>query len=191
MWPPCLRIPSCTRILDAEAKRAPAGPRRNPSASRLKQTRRTPVLGELSEQEIDAVLRAETLGRIGCHARDMTYVVPVSYVYDGYSAYVLSAEGLKLQLMRENPRVCFEVEQIRHWTNWRTVIAWGRFEELEGQEAQEARALLNDRLTPIMAFEAKLAESDRPLAPGVAERTLKMCRIRLDQRSGRFERLLS
>jgi nitroimidazol reductase NimA-like FMN-containing flavoprotein (pyridoxamine 5'-phosphate oxidase superfamily) len=121
----------------------------------------------------------------------MTYVVPVSYVYDGSSVFTLSAEGLKLELMRENPRVCFEVEQIRHWTNWKTVIAWGTFEELEGSAAEEARHLLQTRLTPLIAFEAKLAERDRPLAPGLSDRTLLMYRIRLDQRTGRFEQLLA
>jgi nitroimidazol reductase NimA-like FMN-containing flavoprotein (pyridoxamine 5'-phosphate oxidase superfamily) len=149
------------------------------------------MLGELTDTEIDAVLREETLGRIGCHARDMTYVVPVSYVYDGSSVLCLSAEGLKMQLMRENPRVCFEVEQIRHWTNWKSVIAWGTFEELSGQPAEDARQLLQTRLTPLIAFEAKLAESEQPMAPGLSERALLMYRIRLDKRSGRFEHLWS
>lgn len=147
------------------------------------------MLGELTDAEIDTVLREETLGRIGCHARGMTYVVPVSYVCDGSSIFALSAEGLKMELMRENPRVCFEVEQIRHWTNWKSVIAWGVFEELEGQAAEDARQLLQMRLTPLMAFEAKLAESEQPMAPGLSDRALLMYRIRLDERSGRFEHL--
>jgi nitroimidazol reductase NimA-like FMN-containing flavoprotein (pyridoxamine 5'-phosphate oxidase superfamily) len=147
------------------------------------------MLGELSDPEIDAVLREETLGRIGCHARGMTYVVPVSYVYDGSSVFALSAEGLKIELMRENPRVCFEVEQVRHWTNWKSVVAWGTFEELEGQAAEDARQLLQMRLTPLMAFEEKLAESEQPMAPGLSDRALLMYRINLDERSGRFEHL--
>jgi nitroimidazol reductase NimA-like FMN-containing flavoprotein (pyridoxamine 5'-phosphate oxidase superfamily) len=147
------------------------------------------MLGELSDAEIDAVLREETLGRIGCHARGMTYVVPVSYIYDGSSVLALSAEGLKIDLMRENPHVCFEVEQIRHWTNWKSVIAWGTFEQLEGPGAEDARQRLQMRLTPLIAFEAKLAESEQPTAPGLSDRALLMYRIRLDKRSGRFEHL--
>ncbi|MDP9236199.1 MAG: pyridoxamine 5'-phosphate oxidase family protein [Chloroflexota bacterium] len=80
------------------------------------------MLGELNRKEIDHLLRAEQLGRIGCHAAGVTYIVPVSYVFDGTCIYALSGEGMKLRMMRENPRVCFEVEQVKRWYNWQSVI---------------------------------------------------------------------
>lgn len=45
------------------------------------------MLGELNSSQIENVLRGEVIGRIGCHANDTTYVVPVSYVYDGIYVY--------------------------------------------------------------------------------------------------------
>ena len=42
-----------------------------------------------------------------------TYVVPVTYAYDGEAIYAHSLEGLKLALMRKNPHVCFEVEDVQ------------------------------------------------------------------------------
>src|SRR5690349_3689996 len=101
------------------------------------------MLGELTEQEIDLVLRNQRVGRIGCHADGVTYVVPVGYAYDGMAVYVLSAEGMKLNMMRANPRVCFEVEQVEHWANWQSVIAWGNFEELTDDDAESAMRLLH------------------------------------------------
>ena len=35
-------------------------------------------------------------------------------------------------MMRENPWVCVEVDHMDNLANWRSVIAWGRFEELGG-----------------------------------------------------------
>jgi nitroimidazol reductase NimA-like FMN-containing flavoprotein (pyridoxamine 5'-phosphate oxidase superfamily) len=75
------------------------------------------MYGELSTDEIDEILRSEILARIACVANGWPYIVPVTYVYDGASVYIHSAEGLKLRAMREEPRVCIEVEQIRSTTN--------------------------------------------------------------------------
>ncbi len=148
------------------------------------------MLGELNEQEIDEVLRKQRVGRIGCHDGGVTYVVPVGYAYDGAAVYGLSAEGMKLRMMRANPRVCFEVEHVEHWANWQSVIAWGSFEELAGSDAENARALLHSVLTPLMEFESKMSASRQdPKAPGIAGRDLVLFRIRLDERTGRYERL--
>ena len=139
--------------------------------------------GELTAEEIDEVLRQQTLGRIGCQADGRVDIVPIGYVYDGDSVYSVSGEGRKLQVMRRNPRVCFEVEEIHHWTNWRTVIAWGRFEELAGGDAARASELVHARMTPLMEFERKLGP------PGVAEGPMIAYRIVLEERRGRIERL--
>jgi nitroimidazol reductase NimA-like FMN-containing flavoprotein (pyridoxamine 5'-phosphate oxidase superfamily) len=40
------------------------------------------VIGSLTESEIDAVLRSQVLGRLGCNADGRPYVVPVAYAYD-------------------------------------------------------------------------------------------------------------
>ena len=69
------------------------------------------MTGELSQEQMEALLRSQVTGRIGCHADGRTFVVPVTYAYgeDGY-IYGSTGEGLKVALMRKNPRVCFEVD---------------------------------------------------------------------------------
>jgi nitroimidazol reductase NimA-like FMN-containing flavoprotein (pyridoxamine 5'-phosphate oxidase superfamily) len=147
------------------------------------------MLGELSREEIDHLLRTEQLGRIGCHAGGVTYVVPVSYVFNGTHIYALSAEGMKLRMMRENPRVCFEVEHVERWYNWQTAIVWGTFEELSGQDAERAYRLIHSRLTPLIEFESRGAQAGDPPPPGVAAAQFVLYRIRVEERSGRYERL--
>ena len=41
------------------------------------------MIGKLNNEEIEEFLKENVLGRIGCHDKGKTYVVPVSYVYDG------------------------------------------------------------------------------------------------------------
>ena len=63
------------------------------------------MLGELTAEQIEAMLRAETTGRIGCHADGRTYVVPVTYAYESGCVYSHGFDGLKIRLTRSNPRV--------------------------------------------------------------------------------------
>ena len=83
------------------------------------------MIGKLTEQEIETLLFAQVLGRLGCHHDHVTYVVPISYAYDGNYIYCHTRDGMKVQMMRQNPNVCFEVESFNDNANRQTVIAWG------------------------------------------------------------------
>ena len=104
------------------------------------------MLGTLTSEQIEQVLRTEVIGRIGCHLEGRTYVVPITYAYLDGAVYAHSAEGLKLQMMRMNPAVCFEVDHMDDMANWRSVIATGRFEELHGEAAKLGLQVLLARL---------------------------------------------
>jgi|SRR5215469_15242574 len=152
---------------------------------------RLAMLGQLDEREIEDVLRSEYLGRIGCHSDGRTYVVPVTYAYDNGAVYGHSAEGLKLRMMRANPSVCFEVDRMEDLATWRSVIAWGRFEELRGAEADHGLAVLMARLLPLSASSEtshppkSLTHQHRAIEEGLPA---IVYRIALREKSGRFER---
>jgi nitroimidazol reductase NimA-like FMN-containing flavoprotein (pyridoxamine 5'-phosphate oxidase superfamily) len=103
------------------------------------------VILEMQNDEIDAFLREQVIGRVGCHVGGSIYVVPVIYAWDGDCAYVYSIEGKKISMMRENPSVCFEVDEYLAGGGWRSVIIQGTYEELEGSDAALTLRLLVDR----------------------------------------------
>lgn len=143
------------------------------------------MLGTLNGGEIDDVLRENVIGRIGCHAFGRTYVVPVTYAYDGNAVYAHSPEGMKLHMMRQNPRVCFEVDSFDGMANWKSVIASGVFQELYGDDANERFTWLKDSLESRLG--GPPGETVHPVngAPqGV------VYKIVLEKRTGRFERRL-
>lgn len=94
----------------------------------------------LSKQEIEDMLFANNVGRIGCSMGERIYVVPVNYVYDGKAVLIQSYDGLKIEIMRHNPNVCFEIDEISHTALWRSVIARGLYEELK-QERERMEAM--------------------------------------------------
>jgi nitroimidazol reductase NimA-like FMN-containing flavoprotein (pyridoxamine 5'-phosphate oxidase superfamily) len=132
------------------------------------------VIEDLDRSEIDAFLRRRIVGRVGCHAAGRTYVVPVIYVWDGEFVYVQSVEGRKVEMMRANPEVCFEVDEYEPDGSWRSVIVDGVYEELEGGSATDALALLAQRFVGRRSGHAR-AMGRRPVA----------FRIRCTQASGR------
>ena len=100
---------------------------------------------ELAGAEIDDLLETQVVGRIGCHAEGLTYVVPVIYAREDGDVYVASVEGQKIRMMRENPRVCFEVDEYHPGRSWRSVILHGVYEELDGPAARHALDVLAAR----------------------------------------------
>ncbi len=134
------------------------------------------AIAELSRDEIDSFLRAQRIARIGCHVGGLTYVVPVIYAYDGESVFVVTTEGQKVSMLREEPRVCVEVDEYDTdgRGSWRSVIAYGVYEELAGDDVETALAALRD------AFGRAAPAEPRGLGPGVVA-----FRIRLDELTGR------
>ncbi len=133
------------------------------------------AIAELSREEINAFLRAQRIARIGCHLDGLTYVVPVIYAFDGASIFVVTTEGQKVEMMRANPRVCVEVDEYAaEGGSWRSVIAYGGYEELAGGDVEEALSALRE------AFGRAAPAEPRGLGPSVVA-----FRIRLDELTGR------
>jgi nitroimidazol reductase NimA-like FMN-containing flavoprotein (pyridoxamine 5'-phosphate oxidase superfamily) len=139
---------------------------------------------ELSREEVDALLRAQVVGRIGCHAAGLTYVVPVIYAYAEGAVHVFTVEGQKVRMMRENPRVCFEVDEYDRdgRGSWRSVVAYGDYEELAGEDAERVLALLAER------FQRPRGPEPAERAPRGAGRAGVAFRIRLHDVTGRAVR---
>jgi nitroimidazol reductase NimA-like FMN-containing flavoprotein (pyridoxamine 5'-phosphate oxidase superfamily) len=133
---------------------------------------------ELSRGEIEDFLRSRRIARLGCHAGGTTYVVPLIYAYEDGSVVAVTTEGRKTAMLRENPRVCVEIDEYDTdgKGSWRSVIAQGIYEELATDEIEPALALLRERF----ARTAGRAAEPRQLGPDVV-----VLRIRLEEISGR------
>lgn len=104
-------------------------------------------MNELTQTEIDELLRTQVVGRVGCHADGLTYVVPVIFAWDGEAVYVVTIEGLKTRMLRANPSVCFEVDEYEGPGVWRSAILQGEYEELDAAGTEQALALLRERFS--------------------------------------------
>ena len=130
----------------------------------------------LPPNEIEQLLRTAIVGRIACCGHGAVgdgrpYLVPLAYGYDGKAIYAHSGPGRKLDLMRAEPRVTFEVDEVVAPDRWRSVIAEGIFEQIDDPRRRTAA----------------LAVIYGPAAiPDLGSQTV-VFRLRLTSRSGRYE----
>ena len=116
-------------------------------------------ISKLGDRDSLAILSEGTLGRLGCIAADWPYVVPVNYFFDGRDIYIHTLPGKKLDALRVNPRVCLQVDDIKDSYNWRSVIAYGTFEEVSNEETREnILTKLYSRMPHMTPVESKLVE---------------------------------
>lgn len=85
---------------------------------------------EMTEEECIALLSAERLARLACAKDNQPYVVPIYYAYAGKCLYAFSMPGQKIEWMRANPHVCVQVDVFVTGKQWRSVVAYGRYQEL-------------------------------------------------------------
>jgi nitroimidazol reductase NimA-like FMN-containing flavoprotein (pyridoxamine 5'-phosphate oxidase superfamily) len=88
------------------------------------------MMRTLSEEEARALLSAVRIGRLGCVDNGEPYVVPINYVFEDGSIYSHSLPGRKIDVLRAHPRACVQVDEIEDDFNWRSVLAYGDFEEI-------------------------------------------------------------
>jgi len=150
------------------------------------------MIRELSPTEIDDLLRKQLVGRIGCNYESEVYIIPMSYAYDGKYVYCHSYEGKKIEMMRKNPKVCFQVDEMKDMANWKSVIAWGSFEELTNKkEKTKALKILLQRPLPIISSItthlgetwpfSSATEDDLNKIPGI------VFRISIKEKTGKLE----
>jgi len=150
------------------------------------------MLGTLTLQQMDELLHRNVTGRIGCHDGDRVYIVPVSYAFNDTFIIAHSREGLKIDMMRKNPQVCFEVDEIADLSNWKSVIAYGTYEEIDDEkERYYAMKFLVGRLMQLKVSETagipKMGLENLSETSPIPEIRPVVYRIRIEELTGRFE----
>jgi len=111
------------------------------------------MIQDMSSREIDELLSKAPFGRLALAEGQEPYIVPLSYVYTNKAIYFHSwHEGKKIEIMRSNPKVCFEVDDYKGDTgNWESIISKGIAEEVNDY---------NEKIMAMQAFFRKYGTPD-------------------------------
>ena len=91
---------------------------------------------EMTREEIEQFLTCTRIGRLGMVLEDGPYVVPLGFAYsDGKVYFHTCCKGLKMESLRKNKHVCFEVdESLSDATMYKSVIIFGTAEIIEDEK---------------------------------------------------------
>ena len=75
---------------------------------------------------IEEIIRQSQVCRLAMVDGGKPYVVPLSFGYDGTHIYFYSAlEGRKMAVLKKNPHVCFEFDQVIKLVKNKEACEWG------------------------------------------------------------------
>lgn len=159
---------------------------------RIRSTRLKDVvmIKKLKPGECKELLSNNYIGHLAFISQKEPYVIPITYYYNPKNNTIIaySAEGHKIEAMRQNDIVSMEVEEIKSINNWRSVHVHGVFEELQGIDAKyllhEFTQNVKKKITQkegshpkfIGEFSSKLAEQGIPI----------VYRINIDEITGKY-----
>ena len=148
------------------------------------------MLGKLNDAEIDNLLLSQSVGRIGYTNGKKPLITPVTYVYDGKKIIGQTKEGMKMDIIRKNPQVCFEVDVMSNMDNWKSVLVSGVFRELSGEKADKARDYLFSHVLTLMTCSAVHKHQHETACKVEDNNRIKpiMYQIEIKEKTGRFER---
>jgi hypothetical protein len=96
------------------------------------------VANVMTHDEMERLLKKCSCGRLGLSFQNENYIVPVTYKYGQGRVYFHSArQGKKVDFIKNNNRVCFEVDELQGDLGWATVICSGTVTLREDIEAKK------------------------------------------------------
>jgi len=149
------------------------------------------MIGALNRSQIDEILHQQLFGRLACIDNGGIYMVPISFAFDGKFIYGHSREGKKIELLRKNPNVGFQVDIVTSLANWRSIVIKGTYEELKTEKSQAtAIELLDSRFAPLQISQSISRPSHDVRPPQSVEKRKKAVyfRISIDEATGRSEK---
>ena len=147
------------------------------------------MIGKLDKNQINNLLCSQSIGRLACSDGEQPYIVPISFTFDGVYIYGQTNVGKKLKIIRKNPEVCFEVDQMMDPRNWQSVVIYGEFEELKNKDAHDVRHILFEKDFSLLTNNCVHAHEHEVTCVLDDENRIKeiLFRIKIKKVSGRFQ----
>jgi len=112
---------------------------------------------EMRDSDNVDLLERVQFGHLGMAQENDPYVVPIHFAYVEPDIYIYTTEGLKWEIIQENPKVCLNVNEIIDNRDWKSVIVRGEAVRLTNAEeikvARERLVKVNPTLTPAVSIQ--------------------------------------
>ena len=122
-----------------------------------------PSFRAMDRRRIDALLARNHVGRIAYSFHDRVDIEPIHYVFDDGVLCLRTAPGSKLTVVKHNPWVAFEVDEIRGLFAWRSVVVHGTLYTAEDGADPLAHAIYERTLARLRTLVPGTFHEDDPV----------------------------
>ena len=92
---------------------------------------------EMRESEAREVLGTLDYAHLAVAKDNIPYVVPVHFAFDGANRFVYTTEGKKADIIRVNPEICLQAEDVQDNENWKSVMVVGTAQQLTSEDDRQ------------------------------------------------------
>lgn len=148
------------------------------------------MIKDLKKDRCRLLLQRNYWGYLAFTGHGSPYVLPVTYYYDRENNCIISisAEGHKIDCLRENKSVSLNISKVDSINDWSSVLVHGEFEELKGIDAKYRLRQFVDGIKGIIAesersdirFIGDFSNSVKPDTVAV------VYRIRINEMTGKY-----
>lgn len=122
----------------------------------------TPTLRELERAEAEAILARNHVGRLAYAFHDRVDIEPIHYVFADGVITCRTTSGAKLEALRHQHGVAFEVDEIEGLFDWRSVVVQGLAYIAEPTGSEHEERSYRDAVAALRAFLPGTFEHDDP-----------------------------
>jgi len=150
------------------------------------------MIKDLKKDHCHLILQGNHWGYLAFTGHSSPYVLPITYYYDKKNNCIIStsAEGHKIDCLRENKLVSLNVSKIDSVNNWSSVLVHGEYEELKGIDAkyqlhqfvQGIKGIIAENEKSDLRFIGDFSNSIKPDAIAV------VYRIRIKEMTGKYRK---
>ncbi|MCB7481026.1 pyridoxamine 5'-phosphate oxidase family protein [Christiangramia sediminis] len=112
---------------------------------------------DLTHKECLDLLTRNYIGRISFISKGNPEIIPITYYYNPEKNSIISysGEGSKITAMRKNNSVSFQVDEISDLDKWKSVLVYGKYEELSGIDAKHVLRLFSEGVKNLLQKKEK------------------------------------
>ena len=139
------------------------------------------------QAELVRLLKSVEVCRIAIHDQPYPYLIPVNFGYHDNALYFHSAAvGKKLDLLKQNPHVCFEVEQDLELVKAEKACDWSyRFKSIIGFGKAQILTDADEKQKALEVIMRHYNSSDFAFGEAVLKK-VALVRIDIDSMTGKF-----